>query len=192
MTKPYRNSFAWKPGEREAFASTVWDEADLAPGGYLDVLRDGGHFPRTPHTKWTAKIWATATTDWECKLKLVHAPEAIAFAELDKFHRELSRFAMTYLREAVARFELRALPWVLVEARTHAKEALAALGPFGVPELAPCVASVLHTKKYRAPAEAWLERHPKAARVGLAADVASGKAKQKQAALVAMAYLDDL
>jgi hypothetical protein len=183
------DSFAWEPGERDAFASTDWDESDLAPGNYLDQLRDGGYFPRTHWSEWTREIWATATTDWECKLKIVHGPEDIAVATLDAFHRDYSKYAMRWLCIAVARFELRALPWVLVEARTHPKETLAALGPFDVAALAPCVAGVMHTKKHAPAAKAWLARHPNAARAGLADDAERGKAKVKKAARLALDFL---
>jgi hypothetical protein len=183
------DAFAWQPGERETFASTDWDESYLAPGSYLDELRNGGYFPRIHWSEWTPEIWATATTDWECKLKIAHGPEDIAFATLDQFHREHAEYPMRWLCIAVARFELRALPWVLVEARTHPKAALAALGPFDVAALAPCVAGVMHTKKHQQPAEAWLARHLKAAREGLIADAERGKAKPKKAARLALDFL---
>ncbi len=185
----YPDSFAWNPGEREAFATTEWNPVLLEPGRYLDTLRNGGWFPNTPYQEWSADIWATCKTDWERMFRIMCAPEEISLAALDdRGGPSHAEYPLRILRAAVSRFELRALPFVLEEARRHPKDALAAFGPFDVAALAPTVAKVLHGKKLKPAAEAWLKRHPDAAKHGLAAD-AAGKGPAKKAALAALAVV---
>lgn len=185
----YPDSFAWIRGERETFATTEWNPSHLDPGSYLDTLRNGGWLPKAPYQEWSAADWAKCSTDWERKFRIMCAPEEISLQALhDRGGPSHAEYPLRILRAAVSRFELRALPFVLEEARRHPKDALAAFGPFDVPALAPVVAKVLHLKKLKPDAEAWLKRHSDAAKHGLRAD-AAGKGPAKKAALAALAVL---
>ncbi|BAL93138.1 hypothetical protein AMIS_79180 [Actinoplanes missouriensis 431] len=166
----------WLPGEREQWLETP-------------VHRGGGKWRLG--WKQTAERILQGRGQWnEAARFFVDAPDDIARATMRQWRAKDSWEAGPWLRVAVARFQLDALPALLDLAKRGSAEHAALLLPFTSPEVAVVMADWLaRLKSLRRLALAWLLRHPAEAAHALI-PAALGKAgtarRQAEGALLAL------
>ncbi|WP_370367948.1 DUF4132 domain-containing protein [Catenulispora sp. GP43] len=120
---------------------------------------------------------------------VMRAPEKQARQALRNLTSGYSYDALAWCSTATARFGIDAFPAVMSAVRSSPVENAELLLPFACSEIAPLAADWLRLKTLRAPAQAWLRRHPAlAARTLIPA--ALGKAgRTRQAAEAALRFL---
>ncbi|BBH65246.1 hypothetical protein ACTI_19310 [Actinoplanes sp. OR16] len=140
----------WLPGEREQ-----WEQTAGLPRAFKSKLS----WPQIAERLLTGRgMWSEASGFF------TRAPEIVARPIMRRWRAQSAWEAGPWLRVAVARFEIDALPALLDLNKHGTAETAALLMPFTSPELAVLTADWLaRLKSLRGVALAWLLRHPVAA-----------------------------
>ncbi|MEV6636349.1 DUF4132 domain-containing protein [Actinoplanes sp. NPDC051470] len=127
-------------------------------------LREPDHYHRGREGSWAdiAGRMLAGRSDWsEQRLFIAEAPDAIARPTIAKWWPRETWDAASWMRIAVARFEIDALAAALAVARRSPTDAKDVLLPYAAAEVAPVMADWwARLKSVRGIALAWLLRHP--------------------------------
>jgi hypothetical protein len=143
LTVPAEAAMAWLPGERDAWLAERGDPPTY-PGDYADLAASAE--PESLHVE---------LLEWGPDQ--LARPVAARWRPRDAF--QIGRYA----RIIAARFELDVLPTLRHLAKQAPVAAVPALMPYAASELVPVMLDLLGKKNCRAPALAWLNRHPNVA-----------------------------
>jgi predicted DNA-binding WGR domain protein len=155
-----RPTIAWLPDEREEWRSASYQNTPNGSDDWAELAR----LVRAGRPPW-----------WELPRFFDRGPEPIVRSVLAKWDPRTIWEVGSWMRLIVARFELDALPSVMLLAFHRPAEGAGLLLPFASPKIAVLMADWLaRLKSLRPPALAWLLRHPEEAARALVPP-ASGK-----------------